>query len=276
MAPVQIYPGQELTDELRRSVSLEERVAHGPVGSPDVRVLLYRPMKSGTLPLIVHMHGGAFRGRADNSPATDAQLAMLGALVVSVDYRSVPDHTFPAAPEDCYAALCWAVEALDIDPARVVVTGGSAGAALAAATTLMARDRSGPEIAFQALYVPVFDDRCQTRSMEQFVEAPVFGARQAREMWKAYLGPVDRTEVSAYAAPARAESLAGLPAAFIQVGGLDPLRDEGIEYASRLMANGIDVELYCAPRQHHGRPEDPRTAEQATTLYHRAITAVIS
>lgn len=276
MTPVQIYPGQELTDELRQSVTIEERFAQGPAGSPDVRVLLYKPKRSGTLPLIVHMHGGAFRGRADNSPATDARLAMLGALVVSVDYRSVPDHTFPAAPEDCYAALCWAVDALEVDPTRVVVTGGSAGSALAAATTLMARDRSGPNIAFQALYVPVFDDRCHTTSMAQFVEAPVFGARQAKEMWNAYLGPVDRTKVSAYAAPARAENLAGLPAAFIQVGGLDPLRDEGIEYASRLMANGIDVELYCAPRQHHGRSEDPRTAEQATTLYHRAISAVIS
>jgi acetyl esterase/lipase len=241
-------------------------------------VLLYQPnMVEGTSPLIVHMHGGAFRRRADNFPATDARLAMLGARVASVDYRSVPDHRFPAAPEDCYAALCWAVGELDIDPGRVVVTGASAGSALAAATTLMARDKGGPPIAFQALYVPVLDDRCETTSMRQFVEAPVFGAREAIAMWDAYLGSdADRTAVSPYAAPARAETLAGLPPAFIQVGGLDPLRDEGIDYAMRLMKEGIPVELYCAPGQYHGASADPRTAEQAAHLYRQAITAAIS
>src|SRR5215471_2286917 len=143
--PVSVYPGLELTDEMRAAVTVDEAHAPGPPGAPAVRVLLYRPndLESGS-PLIVHTHGGAFRGRADNFPATDARLAMLGAQVVSVDYRSVPDDRFPAAPEDCYAVLCWAVRALDIDPTRVVVTGGSAGAALAAATTLMARDRGGP------------------------------------------------------------------------------------------------------------------------------------
>ncbi len=222
---------------MRAAVSIEERFAPGPADEPDVRVLLYRPKQdSGTLPLVVHMHGGAFRRRADNFPAIDARLAMLGALVTSVDYRSVPDHRFPAAPEDCYAALCWSVGTLDIDPRRVVVTGGSAGSALAAATTLMARDRGGPPIALQALYVPVLDDRGETTSMRQFVEAPVFGAREAHAVWEAYLGPeVDRTHLSPYAAPARAETLAGLPPAFIQVGGLDPLRDEGLRYAMRLM-----------------------------------------
>jgi acetyl esterase len=275
---VDVFPGQELTDEMRAAVSIAEASAPGPPGSPNVRVLLYRPKReSGRLPLIVHMHGGAFARRADNFPAIDARLAMLGALVTSVDYRSLPAHHFPAAPEDCYAALCWAVGALDIDPRRVVVTGGSAGGALAAATTLMARDRAGPAIALQALYVPVLDDQCTTTSMQQFVVAPVFGADQAKAMWAAYLGSeANRSLVSPYAAPARAESLAGLPPAFIQVGGLDPLRDEGLQYAMRLMEHGIPVELYCAPGQHHGRSDDPRTATLAASLYHQAIAAAIS
>lgn len=267
----------ELTDELRAAVRVEERWVPGPVGAPDVRVLLYRPVAvEGTLPLVVSMHGGAFARRADNFPAVDARMAMLGALVVSVDYRIVPEHPFPCGVEDCYAALCWAVAELDIDPARVVVTGTSAGGALAAACALMARDRGGPAITLQALVIPVLDDRCATSSMRQFVEAPLFGGRQAREMWATYLGSAaGASEVSCYAAPARATNLAGLPPAFIQVSGLDPLRDEGIEYALRLLADGVPVELYCAPGQHHGLSEDPRTHAQAAKVFADAIRAAL-
>ena len=276
--PIAPYPGQELTDDMRRAVLIEEELVPGPPDQPDVRVLLYRRKEAtGTLPVVLDCHGGGFRMRADNFPAIDARLAMLGAQVVSVDYRSVPDACFPAAPEDCYAALCWSVSSLDIDRSRVVVTGGSAGGALAAAVALMARDRGGPPISLQALNVPVIDDRCTTTSMQQFEEAPVFGAVQARQMWDAYLGVrADRSAVSPYAAPARAQDLSGLPPAFIQVGGLDPLRDEGIEYAMRLMAAGVPVELYCAPGQHHGQSEDGRTAAHSQELYHDAIAAAIA
>jgi acetyl esterase len=275
---IPVFPGMELTDEMLASVTIEERLVPGPQGAPNVRVLLYRPKSAdGPLPLIVSMHGGAFALRADSFPANDARLAMNGALVVSVDYRIVPEHPFPCGVEDCYAALCWAVAELDIDPARVVVTGASAGGALAAAVTLMARDRGGPAISYQALMIPVLDDRCETASMRQYVEAPVFGATRAREMWATYLGPpADRADTSPYAAPARAQSLAGLPPAFIHVNGLDPLRDEGIEYALRLLAEGVQVELYCAPHQHHGMSEDPRTQAQAARIFQEAVRAAIS
>jgi acetyl esterase/lipase len=268
----------ELTDEMRAAVRIEERYVPGPEGAPDVRVLLYRPASAdGTLPLIVDIHGGAFAMRAENFPANDARLAMLGALVVSVDYRIVPDHPFPCGVEDCYAALCWAVANLDIDATRVVVTGASAGGALAAAVALMARDRGGPAIRYQALVIPVLDDRCETPSMRQFVEAPLFGAVQAKAMWDTYLGPgADRGNTSPYAAPARAERLDGLPPAFIQVNGLDPLRDEGIEYALRLLAAGVPVELYCAPGQYHGASDDPRPQAQSARLYLEAVAAAIS
>ena len=274
---IEPFPGMELSEDMLAAVSIEERRATGPAGAPDVRVLVYRPKEAiGGLPLIVSLHGGAFALRPDMFPAGDARLAMLGAVVVAVDYRIVPDDPFPCAPEDCYAALCWAVHELEIDPQRVVVTGVSAGGALGAAVALMARDRSGPAIALQALMIPVLDDRCETTSMQQFEEAPLFGGSQARGMWDNYLGEADRSEVSPYAAPGRAEDLAGLPPAFIQVGGLDPLRDEGIAYAQRLMGAGVAVELYCAPGQHHGVSEDDRTRDQAGALYVAAIGAAIA
>ena len=273
---IEPFPGLGLTDEMTAAVSIEERFIPGPDGAPEVRVLIYRPAGAqGTLPLVLSMHGGGFALRADHFPASDASLALLGALVVSVDYRSLPDHRFPSAPEDCYAALCWAVKELDIDAERVVVTGVSAGGALTAAVAQMARDRGGPAISLQALIIPVIDDRCDTPSIGQFEQAPLFGGGMAVGMWTSYLGTEDRSATPPYAAPGRAESLAGLPPAFIQVGGFDPLRDEGIAYASRLLADGVQVELYCAARMHHGLPEDPRTAAHAQELFHDAVSAAI-
>jgi acetyl esterase/lipase len=141
----------------------------------------------------------------------------------------------------------------------------------------MARDRGGPPIKLQALLIPVIDDRCETASMHQFEEGPLFGGRMARGMWESYLGTdLDRTRTPPYAAPGRAESLAGLPPAFIQVGGLDPLRDEGLTYAQRLLADGVAVELYCAPGQHHGVSENDRTRDVAGALYSAAVREAIS
>ncbi|HQV58860.1 MAG TPA: alpha/beta hydrolase, partial [Ilumatobacteraceae bacterium] len=240
----QPFPGQELTERMRRAVTIEERRIPGPVGAPDVRVLIYRPLAAtGPLPLVLSVHGGAFAMRPDNFPGGDARVAMLGAMVVAVDYRIVPDNPFPCGVEDCYAALCWAVELPDVDPGRVVLTGASAGGALVGAVTQISRDRGGPRITFQALTIPVTDDRCDTASMRQFVDGPLFGQTQAIQMWTRYLGTDQRSATSPYAAPNRADDLTDLPPAFIQVGGYDPLRDEGIIYAMRLMAAGVSVEL---------------------------------
>jgi acetyl esterase len=255
------YDGMALTDEHRAGLTIEERFVPAGNGDPDVRVLIYRPKRHiGILPAIVSIHGGAFvMLRADSFAGADAEWALrFPCVVVSVDYRLAPESPFPAGPEDCYAALCWTVEHADelgIDPARLAVTGGSAGGALSAAVTLMARDRGGPPIAFQALRIPVLDDRLATPSMRDGFGAPGFSSERAEGMWLHYLGEeADRSITSPYAAPARAVDVSGLPPAIILTNGLDPLRDEGIEYALRLLAAGVSVELYNAPGCFHGAP----------------------
>jgi len=275
------YAGMEMTEAQRAGVSMEERFVPGPANAPDVRVLIYRPKQprvSGKLPVLLSIHGGAFvMLRADSFPAMDAGWALdHQCVVVSVDYRLAPEHPFPAGPEDCYAVLEWvaqSAEELGVDLERLVVTGGSAGGALTAAVTLMARDREGPKIAFQGLLIPVTDDRLDTPSQRQMSGSPGFNAEGAIGMWLHYLGEdYDRTKTSPYAAPARAESLAGLPPAFVQVNELDPLRDEGLAYGQRLLAEGISVEMVCVPGAYHGEvPLRPSAAARGHRVYNAAL-----
>ena len=282
--PEQPMPGMELTDEHREALEIVERFAPGPPGAPDVRVVTYRPKDATTaLPILFQIHGGAFCFMHPESFAgMEAGWALRHrCLVVSVDYRLAPENPFPAAPEDCYAALLWLqgqAESLGGDLDRLVVTGASAGGALAAALTMMVRDRGGPPIAHQALMIPVTDDRLQTPSIAQAgPDTPGFNGPAAEGMWLHYLGEDhDRTKTSPYAAPARAERFDGLPAATVTTNGLDPLRDEGIEYASKLMAAGIDVELYNCPGAYHGAdPLDRRAAAVSVEVFDRALGAAL-
>ena len=283
-APEEPMPGMAITDAQREALEIEERFIPGPPGAPDVRVLVYRPRETkGTFPLLLHFHGGAFCFfHPESFGGMEAGFALTHqCVVVSVDYRLAPEHPYPAAPEDCYAALEWAAhnaDALGVDLDRLVVTGGSAGGALSAAVALMARDRGGPAITYQALMIPVLDDRLKTPSIRQAEGGPGFNAAGAEGMWLHYLGEsADREKTPAYAAPARAESLAGLPPTFIQTNGRDPLRDEGIEYALRLLADGVEVELYNCPGAYHGHPpEDERTAALAFRVYDAALGAALN
>jgi acetyl esterase/lipase len=249
------YPGMALNARARRAVHVTEMFAPRDV-DPPVRVLVYRPKKArGLLPLVLRVHGGGFVAfEPETFAATDAAIAQMGATVVSVDYRLAPMHRFPAALDDCYAALCWAYETLEIDRDRVVVTGSSAGGALAAGVSLLARDRSGPSIRHQSLHVPVLDARLSTPSMRQCRSSREgFTREAAAEMWRNYLPPgTDRSRTPPYASPSRATNLAGLPSTFIQVNEMDPLRDEGLVFAQRLLNAGVQVELYCAPGIGHG------------------------
>lgn len=283
--PEDQFAGMELTDQHLERLDIEERLIPGPEGEPEVRVLIYRPKNAeGDLPLLLHFHGGAFCFlHPETFGGMEANWAMNHhCVLVSVDYRLAPEHPFPAAPEDCYAALLWAAASADelgADLDRLVVTGGSAGGALTAAVTLMARDRGGPHIAYQAMMIPVIDDRLDTPSMGQAGPGtPGFNAAAAEGMWLHYLGEdYDREKTSPYAAPGRADDLSDLPPAFIQTNGLDPLRDEGIQYGLALLAEGIDVELYNCPGAYHGAdPLDPRTAGVAFTVYNAALGAALN
>jgi len=216
------------------------------------RMRVYRPREAaGDLPAVLHIHGGGFvLGSVDiDHPQAVAMALRLGAVVGSVDYRLAPEHPHPAAVEDCYEALVHLAGLDGVDRDRIAVHGQSAGGALAAATALLARDRHGPRLCFQVLEIPVLDDRLTTPSMTTHVATPLWSRPQAEASWRHYLG--DR-EADQYAAPARATDLTGLPAAYVLTCELDPLRDEGIDYAARLLAAGVSVELHSFPGAFHG------------------------
>ena len=230
------------------ALTISDRTIPGPVGAPAVRVRLYEPrQRQANAPCLVYFHGGGFMaGDLDSEHLRCVRLAaQADCVVVSVDYRLAPEHRFPAAVEDCYAALSWTAANADdlaIDRSRVGVGGVSAGGGLAAAVALMARDRQGPVVAFQMLLFPVLDDRMESPSMT-FVGTPLFDGPAAARMWSSYLGE-NRSSPSPYAAPARAEDLRDLPPTYLATGEFDPLRDEGIAYAMRLLAADVSVELH--------------------------------
>jgi acetyl esterase/lipase len=243
------------------ALAIEDRMVPGFDGDPEVAVRIYRPAQpaQGTpVPGIVMIHGGGFViGSVEAEHAGAAVMAIdTGAVVVSVDYRLAPEHPYPAGLHDCYAALTYLhaeAGALGVDPQRVAVVGASAGGGLAAATALLARDRGGPPVCFQLLQIPELDDRLQTASMQAFVDSPMWNRPLAVQSWQAYLGPLyGAADVPSYAAPARAADLSGLPPAYISTAENDPLRDEGITYAQRLLQAGVSVELHQFPGTFHG------------------------
>ncbi len=250
----------------RDTTGVAVRVVHvpGPPDAPEVPVRVYRSApartagRTGTTAGLLHIHGGGFMigGRGVEGACLNL-VRTLNLVIVSVDYRLAPEHPFPAALQDCYAALEWLATnaaVLGVDPTRIAVRGTSAGAGLAAGLALLTRDHGGPPLCFQFLGVPELDDRLDTPSMRRFVDTPILNRPTAVISWNAYLGDgVPGTpDVSPYAAPARATDLAGLPPAYISVMEFDPLRDEGIAYAQALLAANIPVELHLFPGTFHG------------------------
>jgi acetyl esterase/lipase len=221
-----------------------------PPGGPPLRI--YRPSgATDRRPGLLYLHGGGFCvGSVELEHGGAVQLAYgLGAVVVSVEYRLAPEHPFPAGLDDCYAGLCYLADLDIVDPARIGVHGQSAGGNLAAAVALIARDRGGPRLAVQSLGMPALDDRLDTPSMRAFVDTPMWSRPQAIQSWELYLAGA---AADGYAAPARMADLRGLPPAYITTMELDPLRDEGLQYAMRLLEAGISVEVHSFPGTFHG------------------------
>jgi acetyl esterase len=238
------------------SLEISDHVVPAGAEGPELRVRVYAPLGyERPLPGVLYFHSGGFvLGSIEAEHARAAWLALsVGAVLVSVEYRLAPEHPYPAALDDCYAALCWTASSaatLGVDPTRIGVAGASSGGNLAAAIALLARDRGEPRVAFQCLVYPTLDDRMQTASVE-FVGTPMIDGSDVARCWGYYLGP-DRTSVSPYAAPGREDNLAGLPPTYVMTAELDPLRDDGLRYAARLLEAGVSVELHQFGGAFHG------------------------
>jgi acetyl esterase/lipase len=228
-------------------------------------------------PALLDIHGGGFAvGSIEMEHAFACQIAReIGATVVAVEYRLAPEHPFPAGIDDCYAALRWMHEHADelhLDPQRIAVGGQSAGGGLSAGVALMARDRGGPPLCFQFLGIPELDHRLETASMRAFTDTPLWHRPNAEISWRYYLGE-NPGEVSPYASPAIAADLRGLPPAYVTTMEFDPLRDEGIIYALRMLEAGVQVELHSYPGTFHGSGIIT-TAEVSRRAGHELLTVL--
>jgi acetyl esterase/lipase len=240
--------------------TVSERVVPGPAGAPEISLLICSPTKAKTpVAAIYFAHGGGMimgTNRGQGLAGVLEVAADLGIAVISVEYRLAPDSPHPAPVEDCYAGLLWTGERADelgIDPARLVVSGTSAGGGLAAARVLLARDRGGPPIIAQALWSPMLDDRNNSYSARQMAGLGIWDASYNGIAWRALLSDAQGgPDVSPYAAPARAADLSRLPPTFINVCSAETFRDEALDYASRIWRAGGSAELHVWLGGFHG------------------------
>ncbi len=233
---------------------VEDRAIPGPGGEIPVRV--YRPEVEGTLPALVYFHGGGWViGGLDTHDGTCRLLSRdAGCVVVSVDYRLAPEHRYPAAADDCYAATRWVSEhaaEIGANPDRIAVGGDSAGGNLAAAVSLMSRDRGAPALAFQLLIYPVTDADFTRGSYVDNAEGYFLTTASMKWFWGHYV-PDQAARAEPYCAPIHAKDLAGLPPALVLTAEFDPLRDEGEAFAARLQQADVATTLTRYDGMIHG------------------------
>ena len=224
---------------------VENRTIPGPHG--DIPVRIFAASTQPNLPILVYFHGGGWvLGDLDTHDGTCRTLAkQIDGIVVSVDYRLAPEHKFPMALDDCYAATLWAAEnaaALGGDARKLAVGGDSAGGNLSACVSIKARDEGKPRIVHQLLVYPVTDARLDTVSYRENSEGYFLIRDDMQWFCNHYLAePADAD--NPYAAPLRSKDLRGLPSATVITAEFDPLRDEGESYAKKLKDAGVPVEL---------------------------------
>ena len=233
------------TGEQEQVTDIVERSIPGPGG--EIRARFYRPQCASPPPVLVYFFGGGWvLGSLDAADGVCRVLAnATPCAVVAVEYRRAPEHRFPAAVEDCYAATSWVADhgaELDIDSRRLAVGGASAGGNLAAAVTLLARERRAPPLRFQLLVYPPLDHRADTPSRRETADPIFFDRDDLAWCWEHYLARESDGD-SPLASPLREADLSGLPPALVITAEHDPVRDEGELYAHRLAAAGVPSEL---------------------------------
>lgn len=265
------------------TVSRQERLIPGWDGEPDVRVLVYSSDRDAAGPAggLVWMHGGGLvLGRAeDDDLLCHRMVDATDATIVAVDYRLAPETPAPGALHDCHAALTWLraeATTLGVDQNRIAVGGLSAGAGLAACLSILTRDRREPALCFQLLIYPMLDDRTgTTRPAPPFSGEFVWTAQDNAFGWRCYLGPAaGGPTTSPHNAAARVASTAGLPPTYLGVGSIDLFAPENIEFASRLIADGVPTELHVYPGGYHGFTATP--AARISAAHVRDFFAALS
>ncbi|BBY08383.1 alpha/beta hydrolase [Mycobacterium noviomagense] len=274
---------QRLRELPRRRVHPELRVENssidGPAGTINIRTYWPPSSSEATTPVVVYFHGGGFvSGDLDTHDGTCRQHAVgADAVVVSVDYRLAPEHPYPAAVEDAWAATQWAAEhAADLgaDPTRLAVAGDSAGGTLSAVIAQRARDNAGPPISFQLLWYPSTLWDTSLPSFTENASAPVLDRKAIAAFSRWYAGEIDLADPPPGLAPGRAKNLAGLPPAYIAVAGHDPLRDDGLRYGELLAAAGVPVEVHNAETLVHGYIGYAGVVPAATEAMDRGLAAL--
>jgi acetyl esterase len=234
--------------------AVSNRLIPGPGGHIPIRV--YSPRDESAVPVLVYFHGGGWvAGDLDAYDGTCRALTnAAGCAVVSVAYRLAPEHKFPAAPEDCYAALQWVAANAAVfggDTTRLAIGGDSAGGNLTAVVAHMSRDRGGPALVFQLLIYPVTDYNFNTTSYQKNADGYLLTKDTMVWFWNHYLRD-DADGSSPLASPLRSANLLGLPPALVITAEFDPLRDEGEAYGARLGEAGVPTAVKRYEGMIHG------------------------